>query len=163
MERVAAGRRDVVAVPGDDQRPVRLMIGPWEPLVRAGRAVVVDEGAGAPRRAAVERADDIDVSVRTRTGVARVVVRGAVPIELMQSGVALGFGVPRSAKTIVTSSGLVGLTEMLPSDAQRIWWPQIVCRPMTENGMSAAPSSSCTAGTGAPNVTPPSVDFTTII
>ncbi len=53
-----------------------------------------------------------------------------------QPGVALGFGVPRSDQTIVTSSGSVGLTEMLPYGAQRIWWPQIVCRPMTEYGMS---------------------------
>jgi hypothetical protein len=51
----------------------------------------------------------------------------------------------------------------LPAAFQRIWWPQIVCREITENGMSLSPSSSCTAGTGLPNVWPPFVDFVTMI
>src|ERR687897_498904 len=38
----------------------------------------------------------------------------------MQASVALGLAVPRSAKTTVTSLGLVGLTEMLAAD-DRPW------------------------------------------
>ena len=80
-----------------------------------------------------------------------------------QNGVAAGLGVPRSAKTIVISLGSAGLTTMLPEAFQRIWWPQIVWREITDQGMSLSPSSSCTAGTGSLQVAPPSVDLTTMI
>ena len=36
----------------------------------------------------------------------------------------------------MTSSGLFGFTVMLPAEAQRIWWPQTVCRPITDHGIS---------------------------
>jgi hypothetical protein len=77
--------------------------------------------------------------------------------------VALGLGVPRSAKTTVTSLGSLGLTGMLPAAFQRIWCPQTVCREMTANGMSLSPSSSCTVGTGWPKLSPPLVDLVTMI
>src|SRR5918994_7112292 len=77
--------------------------------------------------------------------------------------VAFGFGVPRSDQTTVTSCGLFGLTEMLPAEVQRIWWPQTVCRAITENGMSLRPSSSWAAFLGSPKVRPPFVDLTTMI
>src|SRR6266508_4409472 len=80
----------------------------------------------------------------------------------MHSSVALGLAVPRSTQTSTTSSGSLGFTEMLPAEAHRIWWPHTVCRPITDHGMSDRPSSNCTAGTGSLQVTPPSVDFTTI-
>ena len=61
---------------------------------------------------------------------------------MMQASVALGLAVPRSAKTTVTSLGLVGLTEILPAEVQRSWWPQTVWEPITEYGVSLNPSSS---------------------
>jgi hypothetical protein len=63
----------------------------------------------------------------------------------------------------VTSLGLVGLTEILPAEVQRSWWPQTVWEPITEYGVSLNPSSSWTAGTGAPKLWPPSVDLVTMI
>src|SRR5687768_15401513 len=52
---------------------------------------------------------------------------------------------------------------MFPADAQRIWWPQIVWRPITDQGMSLSPSSSCAACPAGRKVAPPSVERTTMI
>ena len=81
----------------------------------------------------------------------------------MQPGVALGFGVPRSRQTTVTSSGFVGLTEILPHGSPADLVAPDVCRPMTENGMSAAAVFELDRRDRRRRTsTPPSVDFTTM-
>lgn len=78
------------------------------------------------------------------------------------SGVAFGLGEPRSEYVTAMSFEFSGLTEMFPSDDQRMWCPQTVWRKITEYGVSLMPSSRWATGTGAANETPPLVDFATI-